>query len=94
MYQNINGDALTLRISKHGSIVEEYVIEKQSFKFDKWLFYTVIFSIIFLLVGLHHQHTCFLTSLCIVLMIFALSKLHLKVKKGNILNYLISYPCV
>jgi len=91
MYQNINGDVLTLRISKHGSIVEEYVIENQSFKYDRWLLYTAIFSIIFLLFGLHHQHTSFLTSLCIVLSIFALSKLHLKVKKGNNAEYICRY---
>lgn len=84
MYQNIYGDDLTLSISKHGSIAEEYVIEKRSFKFDKWFYYTVIFSFLFLFTGLHNQHTTLLATLCIILMLLALSKWHLKVKKGII----------
>ena len=82
MYQNIYGEDLTLSISKHGSLAEEYVIEKPSFKIDKWFYYTVVFSFLFLYAGLHNQHTSLLGSLCIVLMLIALSKMHLKVKKG------------
>lgn len=86
MYNNIYGEVLDLKVlsfaTEHGSIFEEYIIESRPFRFYEWLSYTIILLAIFLIIGLHHQHTYLLTSLCVILFLIILSKLHMKVKRG------------
>lgn len=87
IFVDLHGDEQALQVRSfdagQGAAFEEYVIETQPFKFDKWLSYTVILSAVFLHVGLHHQHASLLTTLCVTLIILAISKMHIKVKKGK-----------
>ena len=86
-FVNIRGDEQALQIrsfeSERGAAFEEYVIETQPFKYDKWLSYTVVLSAVLLHIGIQHQHASLLTSLCVILIILTLSKMHMKVKKGK-----------
>ncbi|XP_059353554.1 phosphatidylinositol N-acetylglucosaminyltransferase subunit H-like [Daphnia carinata] len=83
-YLNIYGSQLKVQYNS-GTIFEEYVIDSQPFHFERWLSCTVCFTAIFLHLGLHHHHTHVLSILCFILAIFALIKLHTKVKKESLL---------
>ncbi|CAF0885690.1 unnamed protein product [Adineta ricciae] len=80
--ENIYGEVLKYEIIQHeNNRCTECRLERQTIPIQKWLIYTLIFTYLAALVGVHRTDSKFLMLLSIVFLIGVLLKAYLKVKR-------------
>ncbi|XP_023236417.1 phosphatidylinositol N-acetylglucosaminyltransferase subunit H-like isoform X1 [Centruroides sculpturatus] len=85
--QDIFGQKLLFQAIKHDStsFCNEYIIERSAFSVRRWVFLTLLFSVLALQYEVYTRDTSLLGIILILLCVILIAKLHLKVKQESLL---------